>query len=177
MSGHNKWKQIKHQKGASDAAKSKIFTKIVRLLSVEAKKAKGNMAAAGLQNAIMKAREANMPNDTMERAIKKATTDNSAEMVAVTYEAYGPGGCAMIIEALTDNKNRTAPEVKHILSNHNLALAGIGAAAWAFERQKDGTWIPKTMAPLSDEDADALGKVVDDLENLDDVQEVFTNAE
>ncbi len=177
MSGHNKWSQIKRQKGIGDAAKSKIFTKIVRLLSVEAKKAKGNMAAAGLQNAIMKAREANMPNDTMERAIKKASTDNSAEMEAVTYEAYGPGGCAMIIEALTDNRNRTAPEVKHILSNHNLALAGIGAAAWAFERQKDGKWIPKTMAPLSDEDADALGKVVEDLENNDDVQDVYTNAE
>jgi len=177
MSGHNKWKQIKHQKGATDAQKSKIFTKIVRLLSVEAKKAKGNMAAAGLQNAIAKAREANMPNDTMERAIKKATTDNSAEMESITYEAYGPGGCAMIIEALTDNRNRTAPEIKHILSNHNLALAGMGAAAWAFERQKDGTWIPKTMAPLEDADADALGKVVEDLENNDDVQEVYTNAE
>ena len=177
MSGHNKWKQIKHQKGATDAQKSKIFTKIVRLLSVEAKKAKGNMASAGLQNAIAKAREANMPTDTMERAIKKASMDNSAEMVAVTYEAYGPGGCAIIIEALTDNKNRTAPEIKHILSNHNLALAGMGAAAWAFERQKDGKWIPKTMAPLEDADADALGKVVEDLENNDDVQDVYTNAE
>lgn len=177
MSGHNKWTQIKRQKGATDAAKSKIFTKIVRLLSVEAKKAKGNMAAPGLQNAIMKAREANMPNDTLERAIKKATTDTSADMEAVTYEAYGPGGCAMIIEALTDNRNRTAPEVKHILSNHNFTLAGMGAAAWAFERQKDGKWIPKTMAPLEDTDADTLAKVVDDLENLDDVQDVYTNAE
>ncbi len=176
MSGHNKWKQIKHQKGASDAKKSKIFTKIVRLLSVEAKKAKGNLNAAGLQNAVAKAREANMPNDTMERAIKKAN-DTSTEMEAITYEAYGPGGVAIVIEVLTDSRNRSSQEIKHLLSEHNLALAGIGAATWAFEKKKEGGWAPKTMIPLSEADLTELAKVVEALEDYDDVQDVYTNAE
>ncbi len=177
MSGHNKWSQIKRQKGVSDAKKSKIFTKFGRLLVIEAKKAGGNLNSPSLKNVIDRARAENMPNDTIERALKKASTDNSAAMEAIAYEAYGPGGCAIIIETLTDNRNKAAAEVKHILSEHGFALAGIGAASWAFEKQKTGGWVAQTTTPLSDEDLALLEKLVDDLEENDEVQEVFTNAE
>src|SRR3989344_9008706 len=150
MSGHNKWSKIKHQKGASDAAKSKIFSKLVRFITVESKKAKGILTSPGLRAAIEKARVANMPNDTIDRAVKKGATDNSASMETITYEAYGPGGVALIIDALTDNRNKAAQEVKFILSKHGSALAGIGAASWAFEKNLEEGWIPKTMTPIGE---------------------------
>ncbi|MCC7004551.1 YebC/PmpR family DNA-binding transcriptional regulator, partial [Candidatus Nomurabacteria bacterium] len=91
-------------------------------------------------------------------------------------EAYGPGGCAIIIEGLTDNRNKAAQEIKFILSTFGSSLAGIGSVTWAFEK-KDMTWVPKTTIPLSDADLESLGKLVDALEENDEVQEVFTNAE
>src|ERR1700733_3967554 len=123
MSGHNKFSKIKHQKAKNDGQKSKIFGKLVRFITVEAKKAGGNVKSPGLALAIEKARKENMPNDTIERAIKKATTDNSASMETVIYEAYGPGGIAILINALTDNRNKAAQEVKFILSSHGSELA------------------------------------------------------
>lgn len=176
MSGHNKWSKIKRQKGASDIQKSKIFTKLGRYISVEAKKANGNINSPGLAAAIKKAKEENMPNDTIDRAIKKATTDNSAQMENITYEAYGPGGSALVIEALTDNRNKAAQEVKHILSNHGFALAGIGAASWAFTKTADG-WTPNTTTPISEEAGKVLEELIGELEENDEVQGVYTNAE
>lgn len=176
MSGHNKWSKIKHQKAKTDAQKSKIFGKIVRLLTVEAKKANGNLESPGLKTAIEKAKSENVPNDTIDRAIKKASTDNSATMDAVTYESYGPGGSALIIEALTDNRNKAAQEVKFILSKHNCELAAIGSATWAFKKTNEG-WIPQTTIPLNEEDGTKLQALVEELENNDEVQEVYTNAE
>lgn len=175
MSGHNKWSQIKRQKGKTDAEKSKTFSKYARLITVESKKAKGNLDAPGLRAMIEKARAENMPNDNIERAIKKAT-DNSAVMEAITYEAYGPGGCAMIIETLTDNRNKAAQEVKFILSKHGFLLAGMGAASWAFAKE-GAVWKPTTTAPLEEADVELLEKLVEELEECDEVQEVFTNAE
>lgn len=184
MSGHNKWSQIKRQKEKTDAQKSKTFSKYAKLITQEAKKAKGNRNSPGLQAAVDRAKAENMPNDNIERAIKKAT-DNSAVMEGITYEAYGPGGCAMIIEALTDNRNKAAQEIKFILSKHGFALAGMGAAAWAFKKKlttdnlqptTDG-WEPTTTVPISEEDGEKLGKLVEELEENDEVQEVFTNAE
>ena len=175
MSGHNKWSQIKHQKAKTDAQKSKTFSKYARLITVESKKAKGNRDSPGLRAMIEKARAENMPNENIERAIKKAT-DNSAVMETITYEAYGPGGCAMIIEALTDNRNKAAQEIKFILSKHGFTLASIGAASWAFS--KEGiVWKPTTTIPLGESDLDLLEKLVNELEENDEVQEVFTNAE
>lgn len=175
MSGHNKWSQIKRQKEKTDAQKSKTFSKYAKLITQEAKKAKGNRNSPGLQAAIERAKAENMPNDNIERAIKKAT-DNSAVMEGITYEAYGPGGCAMIVEALTDNRNKAAQEIKFILSKHGFALAGIGAAAWAFT--KEGTiWKPTATTSLEETDLELLGKLVEDLEENGEVQEVFTNAE
>ena len=175
MSGHNKWSQIKRQKEKTDGQKSKTFSKYGKLIAVEAKKAKGNREEAGLKAIIECAKAENMPNDNIERAIKKAT-DNSVVMESVTYETYGPGGCAMIIEALTDNRNKAAQEIKFILSKYGFALAGIGAALWAFA--KEGVvWKPTTTTALEETDIELLGKLVEELENNDEVQEVFTNAE
>lgn len=176
MSGHNKFSKIKHLKAKNDAQKSKAFGKLVRLITVEAKKAKGNLSSPGLATAIEKAKKENMPNDTIDRAVKKAMTDNSAEMETIIYEAYGPGGVAMLIEALTDNRNKSSQEIKHILSQHGIALASPGSASWAFQKQ-DNVWAATSTMPLEDSDIELLGKLVEDLENNDDVQEVFTNAE
>ncbi len=176
MSGHNKFSKIKHLKAKNDAQKSKIYTKLVRLISVEAKKSGGNTSAPGLAAAIAKAREENMPNDTIDRAIKKATTDNSAAMESIIYEAYGPGGVAILIEALTENRNKAAQEIKHILAVQDIALAAPGSASWAFEKQGN-IWNPTTTVPLEEADIEKLSTLIEALEANDEVQEVFTNAE
>jgi YebC/PmpR family DNA-binding regulatory protein len=176
MSGHNKYSKIKHIKAKNDAQKSKAFGKLVRLIFVEAKNAKGNISSPGLATAIEKARKDNMPKDTIDRAIKKATTDTSAAMESILYEAYGPGGVAILISALTDNRNKAAQEIKHILSLNETALAAQGSAAWAFVKTTEG-WEPTTTTPLEDADIEKLTRLVEDLENHDDVQDVYTNAE
>ncbi len=176
MSGHNKWSQIKEKKSKTDGAKSKIFSKFAKLITEEAKKAKGNKDAPGLKAVITRAHDANMPNENIDRAIKKATEAGGAQMESITYEAYGPGGCAMIIEALTDNKNKAAQEVKFILSEFGFSLAGIGSATWAFKKEGVG-WKPTTTIPLGDEDVATLQKLAEKLEDNDEVQAVFTNAE
>ncbi len=176
MSGHNKFSKIKHLKAKNDAQKSKSYGKLVRLITVEAKKSGGNLSSPGLATAIEKARKENMPNDTIERAIKKATADNSAAMETIIYEAYGPGGVAILIEALTDNKNKASQEIKSILAKNELSLAGPGSAAWAFTKTPEG-WVPSTTLPLEEGDIEKLSNLVEQLEENDEVQEVFTNAE
>lgn len=180
MSGHNKWAQIKRQKGKTDAQKSKAFSKFSRLITAEAKKSGGGKAGAdrnspALKAIIERARAINMPNDSIERAIKKST-EQAATMESAIYEAYGPGGCALIIDTLTDNKNKVSQEIKHILSKNSFALAGMGAASWAFEKTADG-WIPKTTIILGGEDIQKLDVLITELEEDDDVQAVYTNAE
>ncbi len=175
MSGHNKWSKIKRQKEKTDGQKSKIFGKMVKLISVEAKKAGGNVTSPGLKAAIEKAKSMNVPNDNIERAIKKSA--DSKEMEMVVYEAYGPGGCAMIIEALTDAKNRANQEIKTILARHDCAMAGVGAASWAFTHNIGEEWIPTSTVPLSEEDGEKLSKLIDELEENDEVNDVYTNAE
>lgn len=176
MSGHNKWSKIKRQKEKTDSQKSKIFGKMVKMITVEAKKANGDRNAPGVRTAIEKAKAANVPNENIERAIKKSS-EGGAAMESITYEAYGPGGCAIVIEALTENRNKAAAEIKHILSAQGYALAGIGSATWAFARTPDMEWTPTTTVPLSDEDGEKLGELVDALEENDEVQDVYTNAE
>lgn len=176
MAGHNKWSKIKRQKEKTDAQKSKIFGKLVRMISVEAKKANGNVSSPGLRAAIDAAKAANVPADNIERAIRKAS-EVGENLESITYEAYGPGGCALIIDALTSNRNKAAQEIKHILSKHGYALAAPGSASWAFEKTVGEGWTPKTASPISSEDSVLLESLVDDLEENDEVQEVFTNAE
>ena len=178
MSGHNKWAQIKHKKAITDAKKSKIFSKLVRFIAVEAKLS-GGKDSPELRAAIEKAKKVNMPADNIERAIKKAS-EPSSQMEMITYEAHGPGGVGIIIETLTDNKNRAVQDIKHILTKNGFALGGIGSVGWAFKKEKtpEGmVWTPTTTIPLSDTDLELLDKLVEELEENDDVQDVYTNAE
>jgi YebC/PmpR family DNA-binding regulatory protein len=174
MAGHSKWAKLKHQKGKTDAQKAKTFSKLVRFISIEAKKAKGDRTAPGVRTAIEKARAANMPADNIERALDKAS--QSGELEAVVYEAYGPGGTALIIEGYTDSRNRTAQEIKKILSDHGTSLANPGAAMWAFQKNVEGKLEPLSPIELSDEDAQKMAELSDALEEHDDVSEVYTNA-
>ncbi len=175
MAGHSKWAKVKHQKAITDSRKSKIFSKLVRFIAVEAKKAKGDRSSPGLRAAVEKARAANMPSDNIEHAIEKASGEG-ALVENLTYEAYGPGGAALIIEGYTDNRNRTAQEVKHILSKHGGSLAGPGAAMWAFAKSAEGKLEPSSPLELADEDLEKLAQLVDELEEHDDVSDVYTNA-
>jgi YebC/PmpR family DNA-binding regulatory protein len=138
VSGHSKWSSIKHKKGAADAKRGKLFSKLSRAIIVAAREGgpdpAGNLA---LQNAIEKARSYSMPKDNIERAIAKgsgADTEGST-FDTVVYEGYGPEGVAVLVEALTDNRNRTASEVRHAFSKHGGNLGTTGAVAWQFERR------------------------------------------
>ncbi len=178
MSGHNKWSKIKRQKAGTDAAKSKIFSKMARLISTASRQVKGDVSSPVLRAAIEKAREFNMPSDNIERAVKKGSGSEAEAMDAITYEAYGPGGSALVIEALTTNRNKAAQEVKFILSEHGFQLAAPGSATWAFKRDQTTYDLqPTTTVPISEADSEALGKLIEALEDNDEVQEVYTNAE
>ena len=177
MSGHNKWSQIKLKKGKTDAKRSQIFSKYAKLIANEARAAKGNRDAPALRAAIERARKENMPSDNIERAIKKAG-EGSGSLEAVMYEGYGPGGVALLIEALTDSRNRAAGGIKHLLAEYGGNLASPGAALWAFRKEPTtNRYQPTTTIPLSGEDLEKLDKLVETLEANEDVQEVITNAE
>jgi YebC/PmpR family DNA-binding regulatory protein len=175
MSGHNKWSQIKRQKGAADAAKSNVWGKLGKRIAVESKKANGDVTSPALRTTIETARKANMPKDTIERAIAKGIASDAAALEAITYETYGPGGAAIVIETLTDNRNRTAQEIKHLLSELGLALATPHSALWAFEKT-GGVYTPKTTVPLSESDNEHLMKILETIDAHEDVEGVCTNA-
>ncbi|HET8528721.1 MAG TPA: YebC/PmpR family DNA-binding transcriptional regulator [Gaiellaceae bacterium] len=238
MSGHSKWSSIKHKKGAADAKRGKLFSKLSRAIIVAAKDGgpdpSGNLA---LQNAIEKAKSYSMPKDNIDRAIAKgAGTDaDAASFETVVYEGYGPSGVAVIVEALTDNRNRTAGEVRHTFAKNDGNLGTSGAVAWLFERrgivivEADGaeedeltlaaaeggaddvaldgttftvscdvgnlatvraaieaagfavdsaelTMVPKTTVEVGDEnEAKKILRLIDQLEDNDDVQDVYAN--
>jgi YebC/PmpR family DNA-binding regulatory protein len=176
MAGHNKWAQIKRQKGANDAAKSNTWGKLSRKITIESKRANGDTNAATLRKVIEDAKAVNMPKDTIERAIAKGTATDAGALESITYEAYGAGGAAIIIETLTDNRNRTAQEIKHLLSKNGIALAAPGSALWAFEKTAEG-YIPKSTVSLSEADDASLMQLMELIDAHDDVQDVFTNAE
>ena len=135
MSGHSKWSTIKRQKGANDAKRGALFTKVAREISVAARQGGGDPDANyRLRLAIEKARSVNMPADNIKRTIDKATGGGDAEQFEeIVYEGYGPGGVAVLVEAATDNRNRTAAEVRSIFTKTGGQLAGSGAVAWQFE--------------------------------------------
>lgn len=176
MSGHNKWSQIKHKKAITDGKRSKIFGKFSKLIALESKKSAGNLSSPGLRAVIERAKKENMQNELIDRAVKKGAGGDAGNMEPVLYEAYGPGGCAILIEGLTDNKNRTVQEIKHLLAKRGFALAGQGAASWAFIKTQE-SWDPQTMCPISPEDEPILENLLEALDEHDDVQEVYTNAE
>ena len=238
MSGHSKWSSIKHKKGAADAKRGKLFSKLSRAIIVAAKEGGGDPANnLALQNAIEKARSYSMPKDNIERAVAKGSgADADADAFeTIVYEGYGPEGVAVIVEALTDNRNRTAADVRAAFAKHDGNLGGSGAVAWLFERrgvilvdadrfdedevtlaaaeggaedvEREGssfrvtsppealtavrealgqagvevesselTMVPKTTVNLDDESAAKKTlRLIDALEENDDVQEVYAN--
>jgi YebC/PmpR family DNA-binding regulatory protein len=138
MSGHSKWSSIKHKKGAADAKRGKLFSKLSRAIIVAAREGGADPDGnASLATAIQKARDASMPKDNIERAIARGagTVSDGEVYETVTYEGYGPEGVAVFVEALTDNRNRTAAEVRHVFAKHEGNLGTSGAVAWLFERK------------------------------------------
>ncbi len=137
MSGHSKWSTIKHKKAALDAKRGRIFTRLIREITIAARQGGGDPAGnPRLRAAIAAAKDANMPADNITRATKKGTGElEGQQFEEVTYEGYGPGGVAVIVETVTDNKNRTLPEIRHIFSKHGGNLAAANSVAWMFEKR------------------------------------------
>lgn len=238
MSGHSKWSQIKHKKASTDAKRGKIFTKIVKEISVAARTGGGDPEGnPRLRTAIEKAKEVNMPSDNIKKAIMKGTGElPGTTYEEVIYEGYGPGGMALLIETLTDNKNRTVSEVRHILSKNGGSLGEAGCVAWMFEKKgyilvekskvdedtlmsivldagaedmkndpkednyeiitspenlntvketiekqnitvslSEITMLPKSYVPIEGSTAEQMVRLIDALEDNDDVQNVYAN--
>ena len=179
MSGHSKWHNIQKTKGAADAKRSQIFTKIAREMIVAVKTGGSGDPAnnSRLAAVIAKAKAANMPNDNIKRTIDKAMgAGNTDNFESVVYEGYGPNGVAVIVEALTDNRNRTAPEVRHLLDKYGKGLGATGCVSWSFDR----TGVIVLDAEDLDEDTvmmDALDCGADDMEADGDVMEIYTSPE
>jgi YebC/PmpR family DNA-binding regulatory protein len=238
MSGHSKWSTIKRKKGAADAKRGKIFTKLIKELTIAAREGGGDPSGnPRLRLAIDNAKAANMPADNIERAIKKATGELEGTTISeLTYEGYGPGGVAILVEVATDNKNRTVAEVRHLFSKHGGNMGESGSVAWMFEKKgiitlpKQGKseedileialnagaedmrteedffeiqtdiesfetvrkalvdeelktenaslhWIAKNTVNIGGENAEKLLKLIESLEDSDDVQNVYSNAD
>jgi YebC/PmpR family DNA-binding regulatory protein len=178
MSGHSKWSTIKHKKAATDAKRGKIFTRLAREIAIVAREGGGNPETNFRLRLVMdKAKSANMPKDNIERAIKRGTGELEGEELAeVTYEGYAPNGVALLVQVLTDNKNRTVSDVRRILSRQGGTLADAGAVAWQFERKGYIAIAPDGV------DQDALFEVAveagaDDVVFGDDLLEVYTEPE
>lgn len=175
MSGHSKWANIKHKKGKSDAARANVFTKIGREIAIAVKQGGADPNSnSKLREVILKARQANMPNDNITRSIKKASGElGSINYESMTYEGYGVGGTAFIVETLTDNKNRTAGDVRHIFDKFGGSMGSTGCVSYLFNRK--GVVI--VDATSIEEDALfelAIEAGADDVVSADDVYEVYT---
>jgi len=137
MSGHSKWATTKHRKGAKDSARAKVFAKLIRQVEVAAREGGGDPASnASLRTMFQKAREASVPIDTIERAIKRGTGElEGVRYEPISYEGYAPGGIAVIVETLSDNRNRTSAEIKHVFAKNGGSIAEPGAVSWQFDRK------------------------------------------
>ena len=235
MSGHSKWSTIKRKKGANDAKRGKIYTKLIREITVSARSGGDEDTNPTLRMAVQNAKAANMPQATIERAIRRGTGDEpGAVYEAALYEGYGPGGVAIMVETLTDNKNRTVAELRHVFGNFNGSLAENGSVAWMFDQKgvievdksavdeeelmlavidagaediHDGdevheittaitsfeavkqaledngltysraslAWLPQNMLEVAGGEAEKIVHLLEDLEDLDDVQKVYSN--
>jgi YebC/PmpR family DNA-binding regulatory protein len=191
MSGHSKWSTIKHKKGAADAKRGKLFTKLIKELTVASREGGGEEAAnPRLRSAVQNAKAANMPNATIERAIKRGTGEEDGVVYEEgLFEGYGPGGVAVMVETLTDNRNRTVAEVRHIFSKNNGNLAEKGAVGWMFDRRgmvevaKDGVDEEELMLAVMDagaediQDGGDIHEVVTSVESLEDVKKALQENE
>ena len=175
MSGHSKWKQIKHKKALTDAKRGTAFSKMVREITIAARTGDPNPEVnIRLKAAVERAHAIGLPKDNIERAIAKAAGRGAdSELFDLLYEATAPGGVAMLIKGVTDNKNRTVNEIKHLLSLHGARLAEPGSVLWNFERV--GTSY-RCRAPLAlPEIPPATSAIIDAISEHDDIQEVYTN--
>ncbi len=178
MSGHSKWSTIKRQKGAADAKRGAMFGKLSKKISVAARQGNSGDPAMNfrLRVEVDKARAMSMPNENIQRAIKKGMgQDGSAALEEVVYEGYGPGGSAFLIEAITDNRNRTVQNIKTLFSKYGGNLGAQGSVAWQFAKNSEGELESSQMLELSDEDSELAYKLYDALENDEDVSAIFTN--
>lgn len=179
MSGSNRWSKIKRKKKKKDKKRSKKFTKLVDKIEKEARRCDGDRDDPGLQQAIDEAKEADMPKDNIEDAIERATTESEGAK-EITYEAYGPGGSQLVIEAETDNRNKSAADIRNILDEYGYELAEPGAVVWAFKKSHDDDgyreWSPESIMELNSEDWEELNDIIDDLEENPEVRSVFTNV-
>ncbi|MDH7516287.1 MAG: YebC/PmpR family DNA-binding transcriptional regulator [Bacteroidota bacterium] len=174
MSGHSKWATIKRAKGAKDAARGRLFSRIIKEITIAARNGGGDPAGnPRLRLAIEKAKSANMPADNIKRAIQRGTGELEGQAFEeVMYEGYGPGGVAFLVEVITDNRNRTVSELRHIFSRNHGNLAETGAVAWKFERRG----VITVPADRSEEDMMmiALDAGAEDLQTEDDSYEIYT---
>ena len=238
MSGHSKWSTIKHKKGAADAKRGKVFTKLIKEITVAARMGGGDINAnPRLRTAVNAAKAENMPKDNMERAIKKGTGElEGVSYEENTYEGYGPGGAAVLVESLTDNKNRAVADIRHIFAKRGGNLGENGCVAWMFDKKgyinieksatdeetlmevaldagaedvrEDGdnfevitapedfdavkeaienasipyidaeiTMLPQTITPLQGKEAERMILMMEALDDCEDVQRVYTNAD
>jgi len=175
MAGHSHWKQIKTKKATSDQKKGALFSKLLNAIAIAARSEPNPQFNPRLRTTIEKAKEHGVPQENIERAVKRAQAV-SEELQELILEVYGPGGAALIIQAITNNKNRTVQEIKTILKEWQGRLAEPGGAAWAFEKQIDSSeWKAKFYHDLSPAEKERLQNLAKALEEHDDVQSVFNN--
>ncbi|PID40956.1 MAG: YebC/PmpR family DNA-binding transcriptional regulator [Proteobacteria bacterium] len=238
MSGHSKWSTIKHKKGAADAKRGKVFTKLIKEITVAARAGGGDTDAnPRLRTAVAAAKAENMPKDNIERAIKKGTGElEGVNYEENSYEGYGPGGAAILVESMTDNKNRAVAEIRHIFNKYGGNMGENGCVAWMFDKKgyfnvakaavgedqlmevaldagaedvreetdsfevittpedfevvkealegaeipfsdAEVTMLPQNMSPLEGKDAERMMKLMEAMDDCDDVQKVYTNAD
>jgi|SRR3989344_4741896 len=168
MSGHSKWSQIKHKKGITDKKRGQLFSKLSKIISLAAKKGVHPQSNLELKNAIDNAKSYDMPNDNIERAIKKVSDKSANQLEELSIEAIGPGGIALRIKVITDSHNRTISEIKNILSDHSSKMVPPGSIAWMFSQ-------PKVTGDESIQDE--ITKLFEALDDNDDVEDVSSNLE
>jgi YebC/PmpR family DNA-binding regulatory protein len=178
MSGHNKWSTIKHKKGAADAKRGKLFSKIIKEITVAARMGGGDVEGnARLRAAVSAAKVANMPKDNIERAIKKGTGElEGASYEEITYEGYGPGGVAVLVKVLTDNKNRAVADIRHLFSKYNGNLGETGCVNWMFEK-KGYAAVDKSQVDEETLYDIALSVGADDITDTGDAFEILTSPD
>ncbi|KKU18831.1 MAG: transcriptional regulator [Parcubacteria group bacterium GW2011_GWA1_47_11] len=172
MSGHNKWKQIKDKKAKTDQGRAQLFSKLANAIAIAARGNPDPKFNATLRSAVEQAHKHNLPQANIERAIHRAAEVGSLEELLI--EAYGPEGIGIIIEAITDNRNRTMAEIRVILKSHEIKVAEPGALMWAFTKTDSG-YAPKFSNPVSPNATETIRRVVESLENHPDAKAVYTS--